>query len=341
MNLKMLASSPDLTILDVGHGQCVVLRDAKGIVVFDAGPGSTLLEFLEDNEITEIDAIIISHADADHLAGLVALLSSATVQVHEVHLNSDATKNSEVWRDLRFAIAGATGEAATHVTIGVTTDSTRNFARGDVEIEILYPSPAVAMAGPGGKDLKGRRLTANSMSVVARISYRSIPRILLTGDIDAVALENLLEDFPSPHSDVLLFPHHGGRPSNADPAKFAASMSQAVQPKVVAFSIGRGKYQTPRDEIVAGIKSILPNVSIACTQLSANCAASVPFSAPNHLASIVAKGRGSHSCCAGSIRLNLENTTIRFDPDLLKHQQFITANASSALCRRVWHGTSV
>ena len=43
----------------------------------------------------------------------------------------------------------------------------------------------VAMAGPGGTDLKGRKLTANSMSVVARINYQSIPRLLLTGDIDA------------------------------------------------------------------------------------------------------------------------------------------------------------
>lgn len=333
----MTTPSPELTILDVGHGQCVVLRDGSGTVIFDAGPGSMLLEFLEKSEITEIDAVIISHADADHLAGLLALLSAETVQVREVHLNSDATKNSDIWKDLRYAIDKATAEGTTHVTIGVTTGSTQGFARGDVEIEILYPCPAVAMAGPGGRDLKGRRLTANSMSVVARISYQSIPRILLTGDIDAVALENLLEDFPSPRSEVLVFPHHGGRPSNADPTKFANSLSQAVQPNLIVFSIGRGKYNTPRADIVAGIRSVLPFVTIACTQLSTNCSASVPSAAPDHLASIVARGKQSHSCCAGSIHLNLEPKTIRYSPALQEHQQFIAANAPSALCRRMWH----
>ena len=61
-------------------------------MIFDAGSGSTLLEFLDESAITEIDTVIISHADADHLSGLLSLLSAATVQVRHVHLNSDATK---------------------------------------------------------------------------------------------------------------------------------------------------------------------------------------------------------------------------------------------------------
>ena len=328
---------PNLTILDVGHGQCVVLEDAIGTVIFDAGSGSTLLEFLEDSAITEIDAVIISHADADHLSGLLSLLTAATVQVRHVYLNSDATKESDIWEDLRYAIADATTRAATNVTVGVTTTtSAREFTRGDLEIEILYPAPALAMAGPGGSDLKGRRLTSNSMSIVARVSYRSIPRMLLTGDLDAVGLENLLEGVPSTRADVLIFPHHGGRPSHADPGKFANRLSQAVEPDLVIFSIGRGRYQTPRPDIVAGIRSVLPSVTIACTQLSANCAAALPSNDPTHIASIAARGRSNRSCCAGSIRLTLEPGTIGRTPRLKDHQDFITTNAPSALCRQSW-----
>ena len=337
----MTTPSPNLTILDVGHGQCVVLQDASGTVIFDAGSGSTLLEFLHDSAITEIDAVIISHADADHLSGLLSLLSAATVQVRRVYLNSDATKNSDIWEDLRYAIADVTARGTTSVSIGVTTTSTKEFARGDVQIEILYPDPALAMAGPGGTDLKGRKLTANSMSVVARISYQSIPRLLLTGDIDGVGLENLLDVFPSPRSDVLIFPHHGGRPSHTDPAKFARLLGQAVQPNMIVFSIGRGKYRTPRPDIVAGIRSTLPDVTIACTQLSIHCALSVPSTPPTHIASIAAKGRIHRSCCAGSIRLILEPTTIRYIPPLQDHQDFVTAHAPFALCRRSWQSFSL
>ena len=337
----MVTPSPNLTILDVGHGQCVVLQDARGTVIFDAGSGSTLLEFLYDNAITEIDAVIISHADADHLSGLVSLLTAATVQVRQVFLNSDATKDSDIWKDLRYAVEDATTRAATNVTVGVTTTTiAQEFTRGDLEIEILYPAPALAMAGPGGTDLKGRKLTSNSMSIVARVSYQSIPRLLLTGDLDAVGLENLLEGLPSLRSDVLIFPHHGGHPSRANPAEFASSLGHAVKPNMVVFSIGRGRYQTPSPEIVAGIRSALPEVTIACTQLSANCAASVPSDPPTHLASIAARGRVNHSCCAGSIRLILEQGNIRHLPDLQGHQDFIAANALSALCKRAWRSYS-
>jgi competence protein ComEC len=319
----------------------VILQDAKGTVILDAGPGSTLLEFLHESAITEIDAVIISHADSDHISGLVSLLSAATIQVREVHLNSDATKRSDIWQDLRFAIADASSRAALSVTTEVTTSSTPEFARGNVQIEILYPDPPLAMAGPGGTDLKGRRLTANSMSVVARISYQSIPRLLLTGDIDAVGLENLLEAFPSLQSEVLVFPHHGGRPSQADPAEFANLLCQAVQPNLIVFSIGRGQYQTPRPDIVAGIRRVLPNVTIACTQLSMNCAENIPSLPPTHLASIIARGRTRHSCCAGSIRLILEPATIRYIPPLQDHQNFVTTNAPTALCRRSWQNGSL
>ena len=333
----MATVSPNLTILDVGHGQSVVLQDSRGTVIFDAGSGSTLLEFLHDSAITEVDAVVISHADADHLSGLLSLLTAATVQVRQVLLNSDATKDSDIWEDLRYAVEDATTRSATNVTVGVTTTtSVQEFRRGDLEIEILYPSPALAMAGPGGSDLKGRRLTSNSMSVVARVNYHSAPRLLLTGDLDAVGLENLLEDLSSLQSEILVFPHHGGRPSRADPAKFASTLSHAVEPNMIVFSIGRGKYQTPRPEIVAGIRSALPEVTIACTQLSANCASSIPQAPPTHLASIAARGRANNSCCAGSIRMVLEADAIHYMPALQHHQSFITAHAPSALCRRTW-----
>lgn len=337
----MTTSSPSLTILDVGHGQCVILQDAKGTVILDAGPGSTLLEFLHESEITEIDAVILSHADTDHIAGLVPLLFAGTVDVRRVYLNSDATKDSDFWKDLRYAIADVSSRAAISVSTEVTTRSTQEFARGDVQIEILYPDPPLAMAGPGGTDLKGRRVTANSMSVVARISYQSIPRLLLTGDIDGVGLEILLEAFPSLQSDVLVFPHHGGSPSRADPVEFANSLSNAVQPNLIVFSIGRGRYNTPRPEIVEGIRSALPNVAIACTQLSKNCAECVPSLPPTHLASIAAKGQISQSCCAGSIRLILEPDSIRYVPPLQYHQNFVTANVTDALCRRSWQDNSL
>jgi beta-lactamase superfamily II metal-dependent hydrolase len=73
---------PSLTILDVGHGSCAILAEATRIVVFDAGPKTGLLEFLLQHQIDTIDLVMISHADRDHIEGLIAIW-------HECHRRED------------------------------------------------------------------------------------------------------------------------------------------------------------------------------------------------------------------------------------------------------------
>ena len=58
-------TEPTVSILDVGHGNCAVLIDDK-VVVIDAGPGTTLLDFLEKEGIKEVGVVLISHADEEN-----------------------------------------------------------------------------------------------------------------------------------------------------------------------------------------------------------------------------------------------------------------------------------
>src|SRR5208282_4317051 len=94
---------PTLSILDVGHGNCAVLVDDK-VVVIDAGPGTTLLEFLEREGIREISAVLVSHADEDHVKGLVGLVESQAVTINTIHINSDAIKESSTWSHLAYLL---------------------------------------------------------------------------------------------------------------------------------------------------------------------------------------------------------------------------------------------
>ena len=324
-----------LTILDVGHGQCAVLRDASGVLVVDTGAEATLLTFMESNSISEIDAVLVSHSDADHVAGLIALLLSESVHIKRIYLNPDADKKSDTWIDLRCAVADATKRGTTITETGLSSStSSEAFSRGDIKVDILAPAPDMAMSGPGGRDTNERRLTANSMSVVVRISYKTISRVLLTGDLDGTGLENLLEYYPSPRAQYLMFPHHGGLPATTDPKSFARRICEAVRPEVIVFSIGRGNYQTPRPEIIEGIRSTLPNAYIACTQLSSNCAKDVPTTNPTHLGQIVARGSRRRACCAGSIQLVFRDDEVHSIPSREGHQRFVASSAPSALCQR-------
>src|SRR6266849_4644141 len=94
---------PELIILDVGHGNCAILRDTKATTVIDCGyDGSILLETLERLEIVAVDYVIISHADIDHSGGLKPLLEA--FPVHHLYLNADASKKSQAWQNIALAL---------------------------------------------------------------------------------------------------------------------------------------------------------------------------------------------------------------------------------------------
>ena len=240
-----MSDEANLFVLDVGHGNCAVLIDDE-IVVIDAGPGTTLLEFLEREGIRRVDAVLISHADEDHIKGLVSLLESQTVAINLVHINSDALKGSQTWNSLTFLLDEANKSGKLVFEVGLTTNDTGKFNTRTITIEILAPSPGLAVKGPGSEDHKGRKLTSNSSSAVVRLLQDGEPLVLLPGDIDETGLANLLESNNDISAQVAIFPHHGGGSASSDLSKFAADFSRAAGAGTVVFSIGRGKHDTPR-----------------------------------------------------------------------------------------------
>ena len=325
---------PNLVILDVGHGNCAVLSDGDEAFVVDAACRETLLMYLETRGITQIAAVLISHADADHIAGVMGLLLCPSIKVERIYVNPDSIKKTEIWTDFRYTIAEVRRAKGTVVHTELTTTNSPEFSRKDYRIEVLSPTPEVAMAGVGSVDLEERSLSPNAMSAVIRILSTSGPEALLPGDIDAVGLSNLLRECPQPCARILVFPHHGGVPRGADEYGFARDLCQAVKPSVVVFSIGRGKHDTPRPQIVRGVRAGAPDAYIACTQLSMHCAASLPHGADEHLGDRPSRGRVSNSCCAGSIEFSLGAEPLSHEPSAEAHSRFIEMAASSALCRR-------
>lgn len=322
-----------LSILDVGHGNCAVLINGEGVHIIDAGPGSALLEFLQQEGITKIDAVLISHSDKDHIAGLVALITSGEFEIGRVRLNSDAIKDSDLWDDLAFALSNAHQEGKIDFRPSLTVADTGAYDLGDVQVQILAPDLYLATRGPGSTDRHGRELDSNSMSAVIRLIHDGNPFALLTGDIDDVGLENMVERGVDCRASILIFPHHGGRPGGGDMATFARKLSALVSPHTVVFSIGRGgRFSNPQPEIVTAVRASLPGVRIACTQLSKHCARDLPSADPVHLTTRYAKGRRARSCCGGTFVVDLNAPVGLLLPVLEDHQKFIVSNAESAMC---------
>jgi len=330
-----MMSLPELIILDVGHGNCAILRDTNGVIIIDCPQGVTLIETLENLSIKEISHILISHADADHIAGIINLLSNETIKINNVHLNPDLSRETEIWRDLLIALKDARLRLGTVVYTELTTRKTGELNVGQVLVEILAPTPELALVGGVGRTVDERRLNPNSTSAVVGLVHDSHRVAILGADIDRVGLDQLLNERSELKADILVFPHHGGRPGGADGRTFAQQLCDLVKPNLVIFSIGRGKFENPREEIVEGVVTSVPKAHILCTQLSRNCADSVPDSEPPHLNALPARGRGrtSNSCCGGTVSIKIAGNKTTYAAGIAGHQQFID-QVSHPLCRR-------
>lgn len=331
-----MTDSPELVILDVGHGGCALLRDINQIVIFDCAPGSTLIELLENLNIHEVSNILISHADSDHIGGIITLLSDSHMRIHNIYLNPDPVKDTEVWTDLRIAIRDARKRNKVKVHLGLTTEQTGQLDTKEVQIEILAPSPELAMSGVGGKDLRRKPLNSNSMSAVISLIHETHRVAILPGDIDGIGLSSLKDDHEDLCADLLVFPHHGGNPGHTDGKQFAHSLCSLIKPKIVLFSFDRNRFSNPREDILRGIKSAVPNAYIMCTQLSKNCAAQLPNSDLAHLSELPSKSRNNGCSCGGTILVKI-NGNHTFDTSLFtQHHQFVRSKVPTALCLKIF-----
>lgn len=320
-----------LAVLDVGHGNCAVVHDAGAIVVIDAGRRRGLLEFLASESITRIDVVLISHADADHIGGLLAILDNVDIDIGEVRLNTDSVKESELWQDVLWSIEQRRRSRELIFHVGLSVSDSAAFDQENVGIEILGPSPYLAARGPGSTDQEGRRLTHNTISAVIRITWSGEPIALLTGDLDEIGLAHLEAEGVDASAPILVFPHHGGNPGTGDVDSFTQKLYDLVSPSTVLFSIGRNSSHTfPRPDIVARLRGIRSDLRIVCTQLSKHCALSSPDARPGYLSSY-AMGAEKGKCCGGTIVIPFENIAA-ISPNPQAHQEFISQAAPSALC---------
>ncbi len=316
---------PELLILDIGHGNCAILRDTDTVTVIDCPPSATVVDVLERQGINTIDNLLISHSDVDHAGGLPNLLKK--VFVRNVYVNPDADKKGakgNLWKGIRIAL-GLAEKRGTVVHPSLTTSLSKKITSGQVAIEILSPSPIIALGGVGGDDLEGRTQSSNSMSVVIGLVHDSYRVALLPGDIDENGLDNLLKDQQNIAAQILVFPHHGGSPGkNVDSRNFATKLCRHVQPKLVVFSHGRNRFQNPRKDIMQGVLLAAPNAHVMCTQLSKQCSISSPFSDFSHLTNLPAAGFLSDSCCGGTIVIEINGNQTRYMPSLSEHRAFVT-----------------
>ena len=324
-----------LCFLDVGHGNStVVVAGRDSVVVVDTGRRhSPLSEFFLEQGITHVKSIYLSHADADHIGGLLGILAAKKVTIGHVYVNSDASKKSKVWDDLVYELNLADSAGLLEFKIGLVSGH-REKLPGGVSVEVLGPSQYLVAKGVGSTNRSGTRINTNSISAVIAISVDANKVALLPGDVDRVGLVDLFQDSRQDfHSRILVYPHHGGSPgAGITPKEYAEKLLSEVRPELVIFSIGRGMRSTPNPDAVRQLRQLMPATRIVCTQLSKHCAAQLQApSSTTHLARTFAAGREHGACCGGTVVVPLDNVS-SVQPPIIPHIEFIQNHAPTSLC---------
>jgi competence protein ComEC len=331
-------ASSELVILDVGHGNCAIVLHDKEAIVIDAPARPVVAQTLDELGVERIHALVVSHADSDHLSGAVPILLDERRPIGHVYVNGDG-RTTESWTNFRRALATArklnNSKTAVHPSLSLSNSGEISLA--GTTLHILHPQPEMCLAGTGGKDLTGFRVDANNMSAVVLVEHEGERICLLAADSDQRSLSCMIEEKLSLEAPVLVFPHHGGRSGRRDHLAFARELVGLVKPDVVLFSLGRGAHGTPRPDIVDGVREAMTDRPpyVACTQLSANCADALPIRNAKDL-NPRSDGFSKNACCAGTITIKLEQGGLaQLLRDLpLSHGQFVSNHLPKALCRR-------
>lgn len=221
-----------VTFLDVGQGDAALIESASGTqVLIDGGPDGSVLRQLGDTMGAfdrDIDMVVATHPDQDHIGGLVDVLDR--YEVHTILMTenkSDAPVASAFLK--RVETEGSTVIMARR---GQIFDLGRG-AEGSTTLAVLFPD----------RDPSG--LESNTSSIVTKLSYGASD-FLFTGDAP-ISIEEYLVALggASLQSEVLKVGHHGSNTSSAE------TFVTAVHPTYAIISSGKdNRYGHPHKEVI-------------------------------------------------------------------------------------------
>ncbi len=262
-----------MTFLDVGQGDGMCLQLASGeIYLFDCGSSSrtkigerVLIPFLKYNGISEVDAIFISHGDADHENGLRELLARSEeehIRIRQVVLPGlPPDVLQEEFREV-FQTIGQMPDppAVTTIQSGVSWQSKARQGKA-VSFLCLHPQP---LEGSSAADRISTVPTACGGNACSECFFLSFPvpgsqkeakvNMLLTGDVEGSGEQELLaalKTYQISDIDVLKCSHHGSKGTTS------AEILAQIRPSDTVISCGRNnRYGHPHEELLERLEAV-------------------------------------------------------------------------------------
>ncbi len=216
--------------LETTHGESIFIETRNGNRMLVDGGGSrtqvadqltALLPFWD----REIDVVLLTHPDADHVGGLAEVLNRFSVGVV---IQSGVSSSDHAPPDWKAAIEHHDNVAVARPGMVIGLDE-------DVSIEVLS-----AGCAPDVADCEDD----NDASIVTRVDVGDVS-FLLTGDIERSAEIRLATSNANLRATVLKAAHHGSKTSST------TYFVDAVQPSAVVIGAGsQNRFGHPHEEVL-------------------------------------------------------------------------------------------
>ena len=224
----------EVTAIDVGQGDSILMVSPQGrTLLIDAGGipfwmhseldiGEDVVSpYLWSRGFHKLDVVALTHAHADHMGGMTAVLANFHPRELWLGVNSPSPELQTLLRQAR----------ALKIPIILHTAGD-SLEMGGAKLAVLAPP----------RDAEAHVSRPNDESIVMKITYGATSA-LLEGDAEKKTEKQVVQE--NPQADLLKVAHHGSSTSTIP------ELLAAVQPKFAVISVGaRNVYGHPRLEVL-------------------------------------------------------------------------------------------
>lgn len=184
----------EFVVLKAGQADAIIAKTQNNCIIIDCGEtddGDEVVEYLANNSINNVDCLIITHFDKDHVGGFPEVANN--VSVSNIYVPDYKGNNDEYEMYLKTV-------QENNLNITTLTEDT-NFTFDDVYLDVSVPKRKSYTEGD------------NDFSLVVSAMHGQ-NSFLFAADAESERLSEVLLEFGTQY-DFLKVPHHGKHNSNS------------------------------------------------------------------------------------------------------------------------------
>ncbi len=256
----MASQAVTVDLWNVGQGDCSTIKtEDDRLVVIDVGPrNSPLVSWLSDHPEITIDAIILTHNDADHAGALPSIVEfmGKARRIKTIYMLEDRSRDATSFQRLFKSVRDGHAQGfydVFNLQIRAEPESLWKDESSNTELVLHFPD---FIQNVGSK-------TPNTSSAILSLASGDQTVVLWPGDN---LLETVCEFVDQNGAHVLMGPHHGAPQDKPLKPEFIAK----IAPNYGFMSLGTTNgYGHPKAAYIRQLSAT--GIGIGCSQLTKQC----------------------------------------------------------------------